>query len=467
MRSMKSPLVIYAAVVALTAVVFIIDLRIPLGVADWLGYLLLLFTAAQLFQQPEEIYAFAIACTVLMAIGLVMSPPGLSMRLSIMNRTAAAFVLLITAFISAQRKKTENKLKTSETKYRIVADNTYDWEFWLSPQGKFLYTSPSSERVTGHSAHEFEANPELLSHIIYPDDFQRFIEHHHEAGKSGSLEFRVRRPDGSVRWIEHLCQPVYDDDGRYLGHRGSNRDVTERKNIEQQRADLNAMITHDLKSPLTSILVYSELLIENKRELSDNEAKDMVAAINKSGNKLLGMVEDFLSISRLENVNLTLKTHPENLTESLRDVQDDIAIIASQKGLTFKTEIQEGMPEVAIDKKLVQRAVSNLLQNAVNYTPAGGNVTLKAECVTGPDDDFIVISVTDTGLGVPKEEQDRIFDKYYRSSITGGVRGSGLGLAIVKAVAKAHGGRVELNSELGHGSTFKIFLPIASGNHRG
>jgi signal transduction histidine kinase len=116
---------------------------------------------------------------------------------------------------------------------------------------------------------------------------------------------------------------------------------------------------------------------------------------------------------------------------------------------------------VIIDQKLVQRAVTNLLQNAVNYTPSGGMISLGIESTRGDDEDFIVISVADTGPGIPKEEQDKVFDKYYRSSRTIDTKGTGLGLFIVKTVAKAHGGQVELTSEEGKGSTFKIILPSA------
>jgi two-component system, cell cycle sensor histidine kinase and response regulator CckA len=134
-----------------------------------------------------------------------------------------------------ERKKAEEALRESELRLRIVADNTYDWEFWINPDGKINYISPSCERITGRRADEFYSNPNLITEIIHPDD--RTIYKIHEQNSltetdEGYLEFRVIRPDGELRWIEHVCQAVFDDAERFLGRRGSNRDCTEKKQAE-------------------------------------------------------------------------------------------------------------------------------------------------------------------------------------------------------------------------------------------
>lgn len=128
-------------------------------------------------------------------------------------------------------KRTE-QLKEAASKYKIVADHTYSWEFWSDPRGQFIYSSPSCLRITGHSADEFTKHPALLHEMIHPDDRAAFRAHHHcsqSAHEPGTLEFRIVRPDGTIRWIHHNCQPVFDDQGQFQGTRGSNRDVTKRK----------------------------------------------------------------------------------------------------------------------------------------------------------------------------------------------------------------------------------------------
>lgn len=128
-------------------------------------------------------------------------------------------------------KRTE-QLKEAASKYKIVADHTYSWEFWSNPEGQFIYSSPSCHRITGHTADEFTKNPALLYELIHPDDRSDFRSHRqcsqHEH-QPGTLEFRIIRPDGTIRWIHHDCQPVFGDQGQFLGTRGSNRDITKRK----------------------------------------------------------------------------------------------------------------------------------------------------------------------------------------------------------------------------------------------
>lgn len=145
-----------------------------------------------------------------------------------------------------ERRTREQELRDSETKYRIVADNTYDWELWIDPEGRFLYCSPGCERITGHKAEEYLADPQLYGCLIHPGDRGQFdghvqdVEHRH---LDGECEWRIVRADGAIRWIAHACQPVYDKTGRYLGVRANNRDVTERQALEEGNRRLVDIIT--------------------------------------------------------------------------------------------------------------------------------------------------------------------------------------------------------------------------------
>lgn len=137
----------------------------------------------------------------------------------------------------------EAALRHNEERYRLVADFTFDWEYWISPTGEYLYMSPSCERITGYSRDEFLADPGLMQAIVHPDDQARVAQHFSETGEQPSprdipLDFRVITRAGNVCWIAHVCQPVYGDDGRWLGRRVSHRDITERKQIELERERL-------------------------------------------------------------------------------------------------------------------------------------------------------------------------------------------------------------------------------------
>ncbi len=134
-------------------------------------------------------------------------------------------------------KNVEKRLRESEARYRIVADYAYDWEYWVNPEGDFSYVSPSCERITGYTAQEFLDDPDLMNRIVHPDDSHEMAEHYCHVKEIvpdavHAMDFRIVRRDGETRWIGHVCQPVYDQNGQLLGRRGSNRDITERKRAE-------------------------------------------------------------------------------------------------------------------------------------------------------------------------------------------------------------------------------------------
>ena len=142
-----------------------------------------------------------------------------------------------------QRKQFAERIAESERKYRIVADNTFAWEYWIDPQERFYYSSPSCESITGYSPAEFEADPDLLLKVIHPDDRAVYLAHRGTLPRQGcasdSTEFRIVRRDGAVRWIGHSCLPVYAENGNYLGIRASNRDITRNKEAEERIVRLN------------------------------------------------------------------------------------------------------------------------------------------------------------------------------------------------------------------------------------
>jgi PAS domain S-box-containing protein len=141
---------------------------------------------------------------------------------------------------SSELKKKKTDLRDSEARYQVIAENTYDFEFWIDPDGKFLYASPSSVRITGYEPSDFISDPQLRRCIVYPDDRAILDKHCREVEKRqvpGEAEYRIVCADGSVRWIHHVCRPVLGEDGRFRGIRGSNRDITERKETERQLSE--------------------------------------------------------------------------------------------------------------------------------------------------------------------------------------------------------------------------------------
>ncbi len=275
-----------------------------------------------------------------------------------------------------------------------------------------------------------------------------------------SVVHRHRGAGGGSIWVEITASPMFDAQGRIISIVESSRDITDRINMENQRSDFYAMVTHDLRGALTTILGYSEILGSDKAAGMDEEAREMVKAVARNARRLSSMVDSYLTFTRLEDGHLELEIFPTDVGGLLRTAAAEYSELALKNGTDFETHIDEGLPVVNMDRSYVQRALFNLLDNALNYTPSGGKITLGARRERTERNDSLVIFVSDTGPGIPEDEREKVFDKYFRSRRTSGKKGSGLGLAIVKAVMDAHGGRVDLDNPESGGSTFRLIFSV-------
>jgi len=351
--------------------------------------------------------------------------------------------------LSNQQEAAIDGILVVDEKDSIVSFNRRFVEMWGIPSD--IVEAKSGELALQSVLHKLEDPEQFVQRINYL--------YAHRTEKSRE---EVLLNDG--RMLDRYSAPMIGEDGKYYGRVWYYRDITDRKNMERQQADFYAMMTHDIKSPLTSVMGYSELILKDRSDDLDEDLRYMVGAIHNASVKLYHVVDDILSLSRLESGRLAVNPVPSNVKQLLSEVCGDMEHVFRDKGLAFETDIPDELPTVVVDPKLLQRAVTNLLQNAANYTPAGGSITISANTVESEDGTAVSVTVADTGCGIPVEERHKVFEKYYRSRTTCDVKGTGLGLAIVKAVAEAHKGRVELESEVGRGSAFRLILPVAPGN---
>jgi two-component system, cell cycle sensor histidine kinase and response regulator CckA len=358
-----------------------------------------------------------------------------------------------------RRKKAEEALQEQEERFRAIFNSVNEAIFVHDIEnGKILDVNERVCEMYGYTYEEaLWLDVESLSSGEPPYDQKHALKWLEKAakGKPQQFEWHCKAKSGRLFWGEvNIRLATIGRNKRLLV---AVRDISERKELEERKANFYAMISHDFKSPLTVILGFSELLLDEKFQL-DAKEREVVVSIRNSSDRLMRLVDEFLSISKLEARDFKLHPVLSDISQNLMDAYASFEMVLKKKELTFSVEMAEDLPNILMDQRLVQRAVVNLIQNAVNHTPVGGRITLKAE----KDGDFIVVSVSDTGLGIPKEEQGRIFEKYYRSRRTSYIKGTGLGLAIVKAVMDAHGGRVEVASEVSKGSTFSLFFPVAN-----
>lgn len=236
-------------------------------------------------------------------------------------------------------------------------------------------------------------------------------------------------------------------------------DVTKLQTLERVRRDFVANVSHELRTPLAMILGGVETLRNGALENRD-DAEKFLDAIDRHARRMVLIVQDLLELSRLESDDSRTPPEPVDIGELLRRAGGAFAPAAREKGLEFFLTLPEGLPSVHGDEPRLERAVHNLIDNAIKYTPHG-RVTVGADA----DGTIVSIRISDTGVGIPSEEQERIFERFYRvdKSRSRDIGGTGLGLSIVKHVAQLHGGRVHVESRPGEGSVFTLSLPA----HRG
>jgi len=238
-------------------------------------------------------------------------------------------------------------------------------------------------------------------------------------------------------------------------------DVTREKEISQMKNDFVSHVSHELKTPLASIMAYSEMLADG--EADDEETrKEFYSVIQSQAQRLSRLIEDILNVSRIESGLIKVHKEPASLTILIEDQMQMIRNYAEEKNITVTAGRAIVYDQVQIDKDMISQVIINLLSNAVKYTPAGGRVTIGTEVNEAAG--LVRVTVSDTGVGIPENEVDRVFDKFYRVAANNKqAKGTGLGLNLVKQIVeKVHGGRVFVTSRVGVGSTFGFELPLAT-----
>ena len=237
------------------------------------------------------------------------------------------------------------------------------------------------------------------------------------------------------------------------------KQAVEKIGFEQLKQDFIAMLTHDIKSPLTSILGFSSLLIGGKLGETNDSIYKAGYAINTSGRKILTLIEDFLASSRIDEGKMEANLFPFDLRETLDEVSRNFGPELKEKEISFEVEVEETLPEVVWDEILIERIISNLISNAIKFTPKGGDISLVINY--NPDEEMVIMTLSDSGDGISEEDINFIFDKFKRAR---GIKtsGTGLGLFICKSLIKVHGGNISVISKLGEGTTFIITLPVSS-----
>ena len=367
-----------------------------------------------------------------------------------------------------------HQLAEAERRYRTVADFTFDWEAWEDPVGTLQYVSPSCRRITGYLAEEFIADPALVDRLVIPDDRALWLEHRSTESAqqaAGAVRVRIRRVDGAIRWIEHVCQPVVDGQGRSHGIRASNRYITHAVEADEavrrardelthlQRVstagELTAQLAHEINQPLAGIMSNAQAAI-SLLQSTDPDVAEIRAALDDivSDDRRASEV-----VARIRNM---LKKGPRH--RSSVDVNDAVMEVLSMlrgqmtDGRTNLTlDLTRDLPRVLADRVQVQQVVMNLVRNALDALHDVSEPRLVL--TTRRSDGWVQVRVQDNGDGIPADLPGDVFEPFL-SSKDGGL---GMGLAISRSIVEEHGGRLWVEEGATGGATLCFELQVWPG----
>ncbi len=356
-----------------------------------------------------------------------------------------------------ERRRMAEALRKSEERFQAIANYAYDWESWLAPDGRLLWSNPSVQRITGYSPEECLKMPDFPRTLIDEEDRETeakdFLQSFSAQTSNDNLRFRIRHKNGSVLWVAASWQPVFNKENEYLGIRASIRDISKSKEAEEKleaaNRELDAFVytvSHDLRTPLTPILGFSEFLRENYREQLDEQGMDILDEIEKQARRMLALMEDLLDLARVGRIGKSAE--PIDAHEVLNDVLVDLADLIASSGHCIK---KEQLPATDIPKSLLYQVFDNLLGNALRYAgPMGGPIEVGGE----RHGRRVRYFVRDHGCGIPPAERSRIFQPFFRGDSGKNLTGTGIGLATIQKIARLYGGKAWMKETPGGGCTF-------------
>jgi PAS domain S-box-containing protein len=368
-----------------------------------------------------------------------------------------------------ERKKAEELLRQSETKYRNLIETMPDGVYRSTPEGKFIEVNDAMVRILGYDSKEDLMSIDIKTQLYFdPEERERLT----KKLRINELDiFPLRKKDGSTVYIEDHGWLVTDDSGKTIFHEGISRDVTQRKNAEVQLQEYSeqlkelvatkdkffSIIAHDLKSPFNSIIGLSEIIKNDAKHLDIAAIEQYAGIIHSTSNNTFRLLENLLDWARIQQSQMPF--HPVSLV--LKTLTNEVLEFLIEKANSKMIAIINYIPDhliVMADKNMIRTILRNLISNALKFTSKNGKIEIKAV----ERENKVEISIEDTGIGIKPEDIDKIFKigSNFSKRGTENEKGTGLGLLLCKEFVEEHGGEIWVESEEGKGSSFKFSIPI-------
>jgi signal transduction histidine kinase len=360
--------------------------------------------------------------------------------------------------LQEERSRSLYDLAAEQSRVRTIVSCMADGVLVTTPDLEVVMHNPASTRLLEFSPPA--STPIALSDYINDDNLSEALKSL-LANAEGQEECIAQELILGRKHIRALSALVYGPERQILGTVTVFHDITSFRELDEMKSNFVHHVSHELRAPLSAIKQQHSVILDGLAgELKDKQRE----LINRAQDKiqgLLDMINDLLDVARIESGHGAQQQVPMNLADILAQTVTLMGPRAEEQGLALQLELSPELPLVQADGRSMEEVFTNLISNAINYTPDGGAVTVS----TIPHPEYLEIRVSDTGVGIEAEEVSKIFDKFYRVKHpeTRQVIGTGLGLSIVKGIIEAHRGSVEVESEPGVGTTFRVLLPTISG----
>ena len=362
----------------------------------------------------------------------------------------------------AEANTKEEALVKELEKFKLAVDNTTDNVIITDPEGIVIYANRSVEKITGYRPEEAigKKSGALWKSPMPVEYYQKMWDTIKKQKKTFTSEIQNKRKNGEVYTALISIYPILDKNGEIEFFVSVERDITKEKEVDKAKTEFVSLASHQLRTPLTAINWYIEMLQSKDVGVLNDKQNEYFSEIYKGSRRMVELLSDLLNVSRLETGRLKIEPISTDLKVFIQEVCKELQPLVLEIGCHLSLKLPEELPKVNVDQVLLRQVISNLLTNAIQYSGAkkAGQVIVSLD--VSPKE--YIISVKDNGIGIPKEVQSRIFEKFFRADNAHEIMadGNGLGLYLVKQIIDAFGGSIRFDSEAGRGAVFYVTIPL-------
>ena len=349
--------------------------------------------------------------------------------------------------------------------FKQAVDGVSDHVVITNPEGVITYANKAATKITGYSLEEMVGKkPSLWGGQMPKEFYEKFWRTIKSDKKPFWSELTNKRKGGELYEAELRVSPILDENGNLLFFVGIERDISKVKAVDKMKTEFISLASHQLRTPLSAVKWFGEMLIDGDAGKLTKMQEKYVMKINESNEREIQLVNALLNVSRIESGKIVVSAKPTDFRKMVEGILGDMKVNITGENKILQYTVDKNVPEMMIDVELIKHVYSNLLTNALKYTNEGGKISVRVY-LKGRN---VITEVKDNGIGIPKEEQLRITEKFFRGSnaLKKETEGSGLGLYLTKTIVESSGGKMWFESTEGKGSTFKFSLPIRAIRHK-